>query len=139
MYISFGNQTNNINSTRLTEQRNLYNFLTQSFEFIAVNIERYIKNFSSEIKLCFKWEKYSNFSRYAISLSRHSTSSRIYKRVLKNFEIFVKLNSMIIMVKIVILAFAGYIWRVNRMKVYFHGAKLSYLPFFLETLTAFAA
>lgn len=43
------------------------------------------------------------------------------------------------MVKIVILAFACYIWRVNRMKVYFHGAKLSYLPFFLETLTAFAA
>lgn len=43
------------------------------------------------------------------------------------------------MVKIVILAFTCYIWRVNRMKVYFHGAKLSCLSFFLETLTVFAA
>lgn len=72
--------------------------------------------------------------RYEISLSRHSMSSRIYKHVLKiSLEIFVKLNSMIIMAKIVILAFTCYIWRVNRMKVYFHGAKLSYLSFFRNT------
>ena len=46
---------------------------------------------------------------------------------------FAKLNSMIIMVKIVILAFMCYIWRTNRMKVYFHGAKLSRLSFFRNT------
>jgi len=63
----------------------LFNFWNTP-EFVAVNIAQYIKIFCNEIKLCFMCERHSNFSRFAISLSQHSMSSHIYKRVLAKFR-----------------------------------------------------